>query len=132
MSAVIETEATVPGTAPPIISSDDDNQAGPEQATEAPATEQKTTPSAATPAEEQQPVKEATTALASETPQKTVPPETAAQTQSSEPTPSDQCTIDGEPYAWMPGFGWVEVGGENVCIYDENIYENGNKVCEMG
>ena len=35
-SSVIETEAPVPSAAEPIISSDDDDQAGTEQATEAP------------------------------------------------------------------------------------------------
>lgn len=50
----------------------------------------------------------------------------------SEPTPGDRTTVDGKPYACVPGFGWVEVGGESVYIYDDSMHENGNKVGEMG
>ena len=46
--------------------------------------------------------------------------------------PFDRTTVDGKLYAWMTGLGWVEVGGESVCIYDDSMYENGNKVGEMG
>ena len=36
-------------------------------------------------------------------------------------TAPDNCT-------WVPGFGYVENGGSNVCYYAEDIYENGNKI----
>lgn len=35
-------------------------------------------------------------------------------------------------YTWVPGFGWVEGGGENTVIYAEDMYENGNKIGSMG
>ena len=37
-----------------------------------------------------------------------------------------------EPTPYVPGFGWIESQGEGTVTYDENIYENGNKVGIMG
>jgi outer membrane biosynthesis protein TonB len=33
---------------------------------------------------------------------------------------------------YVPGFGYVENSGENTGIQDNNMYENGNKIGEMG
>lgn len=33
---------------------------------------------------------------------------------------------------YVPGFGWLESQGEGTVIYDEMMYENGNKVGIMG
>ena len=40
----------------------------------------------------------------------------------SESTPGERTTVDVKPYAWVPGFGWGEVGGESVCIYDDSMH----------
>ena len=65
------------------------------------------------------------------TPKETSAPEPPPQTPADliiEPEPAtapDNCT-------WVPGFGYVENGGSNVCYYAEDIYENGNKIGIMG
>lgn len=33
---------------------------------------------------------------------------------------------------YVPGFGYVENSGENIGVQDNNMYENGNKIGEMG
>ena len=33
---------------------------------------------------------------------------------------------------YVPGFGYVENSGENTGVQDNNMYENGNKIGEMG
>lgn len=33
---------------------------------------------------------------------------------------------------YVPGFGWIESQGPNVCEYAEDMYENGNKIGSMG
>ena len=33
---------------------------------------------------------------------------------------------------YVPGFGWLESQGPNVCEYAEDMYENGNKIGIMG
>ena len=57
----------------------------------------------------------------------------------SEPTPEPavQPPATNQPVqagdmVYVPGFGWFESQGEGTVIYDENIYENGNKVGIMG
>ncbi len=32
---------------------------------------------------------------------------------------------------YVPGFGWLESQGEGTVIYDDMMYENGNKVGSM-
>jgi len=47
------------------------------------------------------------------------------------PTPaSSQMVTDPKPgdMVYTPGFGWLECQGPGEVIYDENIYENGNKI----
>ena len=53
------------------------------------------------------------------------------------PTPvsaSSQTVTDSQPgdMVYVPGFGWVECQGPGEVIYDEDIYENGNKIGVMG
>ena len=51
---------------------------------------------------------------------------------SADPAPSERSAAGGKAQVWVPGFGWVEDGGENVCTYAEDLYENGNKIGSMG
>lgn len=59
--------------------------------------------------------------------------EASSQPESPPQTPAD-LIIEPEPatapdnYTWVPGFGYVENGGSNVCYYAEDMYENGNKI----
>lgn len=32
---------------------------------------------------------------------------------------------------YVLGFGWVEIGGENICNHAEDMYSNGNRVGKM-
>lgn len=55
----------------------------------------------------------------------------------SEPVPDSvpaQPVIDPQHgnMVYVPGFGWLESQGEGTVIYDEMMYENGNKVGVMG
>lgn len=54
---------------------------------------------------------------------------------SSEPKPGDRTVIDGKPYVWIPGFGWIkDEGGGSVCTVvgspDDELA--GNNVGIMG
>lgn len=51
---------------------------------------------------------------------------------SANPAPSERSIASGKAQVWVPGFGWVEDGGGNVCTYAEDLYENGNKIGSMG
>ena len=53
------------------------------------------------------------------------------------PEPAIQQTVTNQAVqagdmVYVPGFGWIESQGEGTVTYDENIYENGNKVGIMG
>ena len=51
------------------------------------------------------------------------------------PTPaSSQTVTDPKPgdMVYVPGFGWLECQGEGTVIYDDMMYENGNKIGIMG
>ena len=50
---------------------------------------------------------------------------------SADPAPGER-SGGSKTQVWVPGFGWVEDGGENVCTYAEDLYENGNKIGSMG
>ena len=41
-------------------------------------------------------------------------------------------TVQAGDMVYVPGFGWFESQGEGTVTYDENMYENGNKVGIMG
>ena len=46
------------------------------------------------------------------------------------PTPKmgDTRVVNGQKQSYFLGFGWVDYIGENECIFEEGMYENGNKV----
>ena len=46
------------------------------------------------------------------------------------PTPKmgDTRIMNGQKQSYFLGFGWVDYMGENECIFEEGMYENGNKV----
>jgi outer membrane biosynthesis protein TonB len=46
------------------------------------------------------------------------------------PTPKmgDTRIMNGQKQSYFVGFGWVDYMGENECIFEEGMYENGNKV----
>ncbi len=46
--------------------------------------------------------------------------------------PSTPQPVQVGDMVYVPGFGWVESQGEGTVIYDEMMYENGNKVGSMG
>jgi hypothetical protein len=56
-------------------------------------------------------------------------PKTPSKPASSEPAPGSTNSA-GEMY--IPGFGYVPIGGENTVIEDCDLYENGNKIGIMG
>lgn len=41
-------------------------------------------------------------------------------------------SVQAGDMVYVPGFGWIESQGEGTVTYDENMYENGNKVGIMG
>lgn len=51
---------------------------------------------------------------------------------SAVPAPGERSAASGKAQVWVPGFGWVEDGGGNVCTYAADLYENGNKIGSMG
>ena len=44
--------------------------------------------------------------------------------------PREARTPSGQVY--VPGFGYVDSSGDNTVIDGQDIYENGNKIGEMG
>ena len=46
--------------------------------------------------------------------------------------PTTTQTVQAGDMVYVPGFGWIESQGEGTVTYDENMYENGNKVGIMG
>lgn len=70
------------------------------------------------------------------------PVSTFTQTLASIPTPAPTAAPVTAPVTSQPvqsgdmvyveGFGWLESQGEGTVIYDEMMYENGNKVGSMG
>ena len=89
---------------------------------------------------EKETVKEPETELAQEAPTEQLPeltPEEEKQTEeeqkpASEPAPAQKSTVQAGDMVYVPGFGWLESQGEGAVIYDEMMYENGNKVGSMG
>lgn len=89
---------------------------------------------------EKETVKEPETELAQEAPTEEIPeltPKKEKQTKeepkpASEPAPAQKATVQAGDMVYVPGFGWLESQGEGTVIYDEMMYENGNKVGSMG
>lgn len=48
------------------------------------------------------------------------------------PKMGDTRVVNGQKQSYFLGFGWVDYMGENECIFEEGMYENGNKVGIMG
>lgn len=50
-----------------------------------------------------------------------------------EPTPVQTATApQAGDMVYVPGFGWLESQGDGTVIYDDMMFENGNKVGSMG
>ena len=89
---------------------------------------------------EKETVKEPETELTQEAPAEEIPeltPEEEKQTEeepkpASEPAPAQEATVQAGDMVYVDGFGWLESQGEGTVIYDEMMYENGNKVGSMG
>ncbi|MGI5935331.1 MAG: hypothetical protein ACOX7I_00770 [Oscillospiraceae bacterium] len=47
-------------------------------------------------------------------------------------TPARETTIDGKPFVWVQGFGYIESGGSGEITYAEDMYESGVKIGIMG
>ena len=60
-----------------------------------------------------------------------VPPEQDA-TPQQEPGSAPAPDSAPDNMVYVPGFGWIESQGPNHAEYDEDMYENGNKIGIMG
>ena len=67
------------------------------------------------------------------------PPESEVQapseqdaTPQQEPEPAPVPDSEPDNMVYVPGFGWIESQGPNHAEYDEDMYENGNKIGIMG
>ena len=60
----------------------------------------------------------------------TITPTPTIQTATKPTTPKmgDTRVVNGQKQSYFLGFGWVDYIGENECIFEEGMYENGNKV----
>lgn len=47
------------------------------------------------------------------------------------PVPDTHQSAQTDDMVYVPGFDWLESKGEGAVIYDETMYENGNKVGSM-
>lgn len=56
------------------------------------------------------------------------PAPTPAPTTAPATAPAATQTVQTGDLVYVPGFGWLESQGEGTVTYDENMYENGNKV----
>ena len=61
-------------------------------------------------------------------------PPTYAETPAVTPTETEPAagSINSSGQVYVPGFGYVENSGENTGVQDNSMYENGNKIGEMG
>jgi len=59
-------------------------------------------------------------------------PTTPPPTEPATPQMGDTRIVDAKQQSYFLGFGWVDYMGENECIFEEGMYENGNKVGIMG
>ena len=49
------------------------------------------------------------------------------------PVPGSKTVIDGKPYIWVPGFGWIEDNGRgSTGTVAKDMYENDHKIGIMG
>lgn len=59
-------------------------------------------------------------------------PTAPTKTEETIPKNGDTRIVNGQRQGYLLGFGWVDYMGENECIFEEGMYENGNKVGIMG
>ena len=61
-------------------------------------------------------------------------PPTYEETPTVAPTETEPAagSTNSSGQVYVPGFGYVENSGENTGVQDNNMYENGNKIGEMG
>lgn len=52
-------------------------------------------------------------------------------TTTCEPKMGDTRTVGGQRQGYLLGFGWVDYMRENECIFEEGMFENGNKIAIM-
>lgn len=57
-----------------------------------------------------------------------VPSKSKTAATACEPKMGDTRTVDGQRQGYLLGFGWVDYMGENECIFEEGMFENGNKI----
>ena len=62
----------------------------------------------------------------------TPPTYTKEQTTVTEPSTPDAGSTNANGQVYVPGFGYVDNSGGNQTVEDNNIYENGNKIGDMG
>ena len=60
------------------------------------------------------------------------PTYTKEQTTVTEPSTPDAGSTNANGQVYVPGFGYVDNSGGNQTVEDNNIYENGNKIGDMG
>lgn len=93
-------------------------------------------PEAETVAESEQPKAEITAEKETElVPPAALTPHAVSASTSAEPKPGDRTVIDGKPYVWIPGFGWIkDKGGDSVGTMIGNPGDEltGHKVSIMG
>lgn len=72
------------------------------------------------------------TNTATDTTQTATKPNVPTVIQPHTPKMGDTRIINGQKQSYFLGFGWIDYMGENECIFEEGMYENGNKIGIMG
>ena len=72
------------------------------------------------------------TNTATHTTQTATKPTTPTPKEPTTPQMGDTRVVNGEKQSYFLGFGWIDDMGENECIFEEGMYENGNKIGIMG
>ena len=62
----------------------------------------------------------------------TPPTYTKEQTTVTEPSEPEAGSTNSGGQVYVPGFGYVDNSGSNQVVEDNSIYENGNKIGNMG
>ncbi len=72
------------------------------------------------------------TNTATHTTQTATKPTTPTPKEPTTPQMGDTRVVNGQKQSYFLGFGWIDDMGENECIFEEGMYENGNKIGIMG
>ena len=75
--------------------------------------------------------KEETANTATHTTQTATKPTKSIPSEPPTPKMGDTRIVNGQKQSYFLGFGWVDYMGENEYIFEEGMYENGNKVGVM-